>query len=69
MVSRFGSLCTFQENNDETVGFGRWTLGTQHHQNNIKTNGFFIDSHICKCMIFDDIFHLYEFQEKQNIEY
>ena len=65
----FGSLRKFQENNDEQVGFGRWILGTQYHQNDINTNGFPLILIFANVWFFDDMFNLYEFHEKQNIEY
>ena len=44
-------------------------MGTQYHQNDIKTNGFSLILIFANVWFFDDIFNLYEFHEKQNIEY
>ena len=65
----FGSLRKFQEKNDEKVGFGGLIMGTQYHQNVIKANGFSLILIFTNVWFFDYIFNVYEFQEKQNIEY
>ena len=44
-------------------------MGTQYHQNHIKTIGFSMIFMFANVWLFDDMFKLYEFQEKQNIEY
>ena len=44
-------------------------MGTHYHRNNIKTNGFSLILIFANVCLFDDIFNVYEFQEKQNIEY
>ena len=44
-------------------------MGTQYHKNNIKTNGFSLILIFANVWFCDDIFNVYEFQEKQNIEY
>ena len=64
-----GPLRKVQEINDEKVGFGRWIMGTQYHQHDIKTNGFSLILIFTNLCFFDDIFNVYEFQEKENIEY
>ena len=42
---------------------------TQYHQNYVKTNGFSLILIFANVWFFDDIFNVYEFQEKQHIEY
>ena len=44
-------------------------MGTQYHQNDIKTNGLLLILIFANVWLFDDIFNVYEFQEKHNIEY
>ena len=45
-------------------------MGTQNHQNYIKkNNGFSLILIFANVLFFDDIFNVYEFQEKHNIEY
>ena len=46
------------------------TFGLPRSLKSLKNHRYFNDFHICKCMGFvDDSFNLYEFREKQNIEY
>ena len=44
-------------------------MGTQYHQNDIKNIGFSLILIFANVLFFDYIFNVYEFQEKQNIEY
>ena len=44
-------------------------MGTQYHQNDMKTCGFSMIFIFANVLIFYDIFNSYEFQEKLNIEY
>ena len=44
-------------------------MGTQYHQNDMKINGFSLILLFANVWFVDDIFNVYEFQEKQNIEY
>ena len=43
--------------------------GHPYHQNDIKTIGFALILIFANVWFSDDIFNVYEFQEKQNIEY
>jgi len=65
----FAPLRKFQEKHDEKVGLGKWIMGSQYHSNHIKTWGISMIFIFANVWFFDDIFNLYEFQEKQNIEY
>ena len=44
-------------------------MGTQYQQNDIKTNGVSLILTFANVWCFDKILNVYEFQEKQNIEY
>ena len=44
-------------------------MGTQYHQNDIKANGFSLILIFANVWFFDSIFNVYEFQEKEHIEY
>ena len=43
-------------------------MGTQYHQNAIRTNGFSLILIFANVCFIDNIFNVYEFQEKENIE-
>ena len=44
-------------------------MGSQYNQNHIKNKGISMIFIFGNVWFFDNIFNLYEFQEKQNIEY
>ena len=44
-------------------------MGTKYYEHHIKTNGFSRIFIFANVWLFDDILNVYEFQEKQNIEY
>ena len=44
-------------------------MGTPYHKNDIKTNGFSLILIFANVWFLDNMFNVYEFQEKQNIEY
>ena len=44
-------------------------MGTQYHQNDTTTSGFSMIYIFANVLFFNDMFTVYEFQEKLNIEY
>ena len=65
----FWPVRNFQEKYNEHVDFGRWLMGFQHQSIHWNSKGISMIFIVGNVSLFDDIFNLSEFQEKQNIAY